>query len=80
MVRWTIVLEAKDHSGGSDVIGVRKLLKNAMRWHGLRCVGSSCVWVFRDDRERREALAEWMKGELAKRVAREAKGAAGGGG
>jgi hypothetical protein len=72
MVRWTIVLESTvaGEGDGSDGIGVRKLLKNALRWHGLRCVGSSCVRVYRDDRERREAVAEWVKGELEKRVAR----------
>ena len=69
MVRWTIVLESRaDGAGdGSDVIAVRKLLKAALRWHGLRWVEYDRVRVYRDDAERREAVADWVKEELARR-------------
>ena len=78
MVRWTIVLESKvaGEGDGSDVIGVRKLLKNALRWYGLRCRGAGRERVFRDDGERRRALAEEVKGELARRVAGRGNGKA----
>jgi hypothetical protein len=71
MVRWTIVLESKADGGwdGADVIGIRTILKNALRWHGLKCVMGDCERVCRDDEERREALAEFVKRELAGRVA-----------
>ena len=67
MARWTIVLESRA-TDGSDVVGVRKVLKAALRCHGLRCVDYDRVRVYRDGAERREALAGYLKAELAKRV------------
>ena len=67
MVRWTIVFTSRvEESVGYQA--VRKLLKNA-RYYGLRCEDAGRQRVCRDDAERREALAAWAKGELARHVA-----------
>jgi hypothetical protein len=67
MVRWTITFTSRVDDESIGYQAVRKLLK-AARYYGLRCTDVGRERLYRDDEERREALAEFVKGELERRV------------